>query len=263
MSVGGLLVEVDRKPIRNLHIKVYPPDGAVRAAVPASMDDEALRLAVIERLGWIRRQQHSLREQPREPLRRMVAGESHWVWGRKHRLRIVEDGAHTPVVLRGGWLELHVSAGADPSTRERRLLEWYRTQLRAALPSLTQRWCERLDLAAPSTGIKRMRTKWGSCNPERGSLWLNLELAKKPPACLEYVLVHELLHLIERNHTPRFFALMDRHLPGWRLRQSELNAQPLAHEVTWGWSAGAADAPVRGVEPCETDRRASRAHPAP
>ena len=244
MRVSELDVEVVRKDIKNLHIGVYPPAGRVRVAAPNSLDDEAVRLAVVSRLAWIRRKRHQVQEQARQSRREMVDGEAHYVWGRRYRLRVAEDGGRGRVELKGGdWLELHVPKGADQGTRGRRLTEWYRQQIKAEIPSLVEKWSPVLSVEPPAWGVRRMKTRWGTCNPQRRRIWLNLELAKKPPACLEFVVVHEMIHLLERNHTPRFYELMDCFMPSWRTRREILNREPLGDE---DWSHGPSpDSPPR------------------
>lgn len=234
VRVGGLEVDVVRKAIKHLHVGVYPPAGRVRVAAPLAVSDDAVRLAVVNRLAWIRRQQAQFVAQPRQAAREMVSGESHHVFGRRLRLRVVEHDGRGVVEPRGRTvLELRVPRGADRAARERLLHRWYRAQLRARIPRLVDRWQAVLGVRVAAWGVRRMRTRWGSCNVDARRVWLNLELAKKPEPCLEYVVAHELAHLVERLHTDRFTALLDRHLPDWRYRRRALNAEPLAHEA-WG-----------------------------
>jgi predicted metal-dependent hydrolase len=232
--VGGLHVSVVRKPIKNLHLGVYPPDGRVRVAAPVAVSDAAVRVAVIGRLRWIKQKQAGFERQSRESAREMTSGESHFYRGRRYRLQVVESDGAARVELRGHTaVVLHVHAGWTTEDRERLLQRWYRDRLREIVSPLLTRWQDDLGVEVREWGIKRMKTKWGSCNPEARRIWLNLELIKKPPACLEYVLVHELTHLVVAKHDDRFLRLMDRHLPTWRGRRAELNATPLAKEA-WG-----------------------------
>lgn len=234
LRVAGVQVDVVRKAIKHLHVGVYPPAGRVRVAAPLAVSDDAVRLAVVNRLAWIRRQQAQFAAQPRQGEREMVSGESHYVFGRRRRLRVIEHDARGVVDPRGRTvLELRVPRGADRDARARLLDRWYRAQLRVRIPPLLDRWQDALGVCAAAWGVRRMRTRWGSCNVAARRVWLNLELAKKPEPCLEYVVAHELAHLVERLHTDRFTALLDRHLPDWRHRRRMLNAEPLAHEV-WG-----------------------------
>ncbi len=234
LTVSGLRVSVVRKAIKNLHLGVYPPDGRVRVAAPLAVSDAAVRVAVIGKLSWIKRQQASFELQARESRREMVSGESHYYRGRRYRLQVVETEGTPRVELNGQQtLTLHVRPGSTTDDREQLLQRWYRARLRDLVPQLLDKWQNALDVTVREWGIKRMKTKWGSCNSNAKRIWLNLELIKKPPACLEYVLVHELTHLLARNHDAQFLGLMDRHLPTWRRHRTELNATPLAEEV-WG-----------------------------
>jgi predicted metal-dependent hydrolase len=237
LTVAGINVDVVRKDIKNLHIGVYPPVGRVRVAAPDRLDDEAVRLAVIQRLPWIKRQRKQLQTATRQSERDMVSGETHHVWGIGHRLVVVERPGPRRVSVTGSHrLTLAVPAETDTETRRRVLEDWYRAELRAQLPALIARWEPRVGREVAHFQIKRMKTKWGSCNPDAGRLWFNVELAKKHPLCLEYIVVHEMAHLIERSHGDRFTALMDNLLPDWRTRRDELNGAPLAHEK---WSKAA------------------------
>ncbi len=224
-------MEVVRKDIKNLHLAVYPPHGRVRVAVPLRVSDETVRLAVISRLGWIRRQQSTLDQQERQSEREMVTGESHFVQGRRYRLDVIEQDGPASVVIRNSkTLELRVRPGTDRQKREEVFWRWYRQLLREQIPDLLAKWEPVVGVRVASSGIKRMKTRWGTCNTEAQRIWLNLELAKKPPACLEYILVHEMVHLLERHHNDRFRAYMDEFMPQWRLYREELNRAPLAHE---------------------------------
>ncbi|MCG5531465.1 M48 family metallopeptidase [Halorhodospira halochloris] len=235
IEVSGIPVEIRRKAIKNLHVGVYPPDGKVRVAAPPHLDDEAVRLAIVSRLGWIRRQQQGFARQARESAREMVTGESHYFGGRRYRLDVVERPGNPRVrVVNNSTLELQVRPGADRAARQHTLDRWYRRQLKARIPELLAAWEPVVGVGVSDCRIKRMKTRWGSCNIEARRVWLNLELAKKSPRCLEYILVHEMVHLLERHHTERFRALMDQCMPDWRLRKDELNETPLAHEE-WGY----------------------------
>ena len=235
ITVSGLDVQVVRKSIKNLHLGVYPPAGRVRVAAPLSVSDNAVRLAVVEKLGWIKRQRARFETQPRQSEREMVSGESHYYLGRRYRLRVKEHDAPARVIFGNRtFLELHVRPSTDARGRERLLHEWYRASLRSLIPPLVGRWEKILGVKASAWGIRKMKTKWGSCSVESRRIWLNLELAKKPLQCLEYLIVHELAHLLERHHNDRFIGLLDRHLPHWRRSRNELNSAPLAHE-TWNY----------------------------
>lgn len=231
LSVGGLRIDVIRKPIKNLHVGVYPPHGRVRVAAPLAVSDDAVRLAVVTRLPWIKRQRARFAAQPRQSERAYVSGETHYFMGRPYRLRLIEGARAGHVHVRSSKaLDLFVRTGSDRAIRERIFHKWYREELRLQATPLIEKWSAKLVLPQPVWGIKRMKTKWGVCNVNAGRIWLNLELAKKPPQSLEYVVVHEMLHFLERQHSDRFVALMDGALPNWRMIRAELNAEPLADE---------------------------------
>jgi len=231
IEVRGIPVEVVRKDIKNLHLGVYPPDGRVRVAVPLRLDDETVRLAVISRLKWIRRQQDAFECQDRQSQREMVTGESHYVEGRRYRLSVLEHEGPAVVCLPNNKaLELRVPPGTSRDRREAVLHRWYRQRLREQIPQLIAKWEPEIGVTVAEWSIKKMKTRWGTCNIDARRLWLNLELAKKPASCLEYILVHEMVHLLERHHNERFKQLMDRVMPQWRLYREELNRAPLSHE---------------------------------
>ncbi len=232
-TVSGIKVDVVRKDIKNLHLGVYPPQGRVRVAAPLVISDEAVRLAVIDKLGWIRRQQAKFAAQPRQSQREMVNGESHYFLGYRYRLRVHEQPGKQYVAIRGmASLDLFVNPGRTTEQREAVLLRWYRQQLNELIPPLLEQWQAKLGVQVNAWGVKRMKTKWGSCNPATGRVWFNLELAKKPAPCLEYIVVHELAHLLERHHNECFTALLDTHLPQWRQYREMLNTSPLS-DADW------------------------------
>jgi len=229
ISVSGIDAEIIYKTIKHIHISVYPPDGRVRVAVPHRIDDEAVRLAIIQRLPWIRKQQLRLRSTLRQSERRMVSGETHYVWGERYLLDVSRTGRHR-IELDQRTLWLIAPPSADSAARLRLLERWYRKQLLDALPNLIDKWQAIIGEQAASVEVRRMKTKWGSCTPDKRTIRLNLDLATKCPRCLEYVLVHELIHLKERAHSARFHAMLDKYLPDWRQRRDMLNAVPLKHE---------------------------------
>jgi predicted metal-dependent hydrolase len=231
ITVGGVRVDIVRKDIKNLHLGVYPPNGRVRVATPLRVSDDAVRLAVVGKLGWIKRQRARFDEQPRQSAREMEHGESHYFLGRRYRLRVVaHDGPPDVQIRNGASIELRMRAGASPEQREQALQRWYRRQLSTLLPVMVEKWRAKLGVDLDEWRLRRMKTKWGTCNVAASRIWLNSELAKKPIACVEYLVVHELAHLIERRHNDRFVSILDEHLPNWRRRRDELNATPLAHE---------------------------------
>ena len=230
IEVAGTPVEIVRKHVKNLHIGVYPPNGRVRVAAPLHFDDAALRMAVISRLPWIRRKQTEFRHQERQSQREFVSGESHYFEGRRYRLEVLErDGRQGVCLPNRTTMELRVRPGTGREKREEILERWYREQLRGRVPALLEKWEPKLGVQASEVRIRKMKTRWGTCNSEAGRIWLNLELAKKPLPCTEYIVVHELAHLVERNHDGRFRNLMGRSLPQWNLYRDQLNQAPLAH----------------------------------
>lgn len=229
--VSGITVDVVRKAIKNLHLGVYPPNGRVRVAAPVSMNDDAIRLAVVSRLSWIKRQRKNFLSQPRQSARKYVSGESHYYLGRCYRLSVSEGGRATKTgIVNGGKISMTIRPGASSEDRERAFLNWCRRELKSLAAPLIDKWAKKMALPTPQWGVKRMKTKWGSCNAEAGRIWLNLELIKKPVSCLEYIIVHELAHFQERHHDDRFIAVMDNLMPDWRLRRDELSAAPLGHD---------------------------------
>jgi len=233
INVNGLVVDVVRKNIKNLHLAVYPPNGRVRVAAPLRVNDEAVSMAVIARLGWIKRQQAKFTKQERETRREYVNGESHYFLGNRYLLNIVEDSPAGKVVIRNKKkIDLYVRSNSDSAQRERIMLSWYRAHLRASIPPLIEKWEKILGVRVDNWGIKQMKTKWGTCNIPKRHIWINLELAKKSEDCLEYIVVHEMMHLLERHHNDKFLALMNKFMPSWELHRSELNHAPLGH-VDW------------------------------
>jgi predicted metal-dependent hydrolase len=232
ITVSGVRVEIVRKNIKNLHLGVYPPAGRVRVAAPVRVSNEAVRLAVVGKLGWIKRQRARFERQPRQSAREMVSGESHYFSGRRYRLCVYATGGPAKVVIRNNsTIELHARVGASVEIRRKVLMNWYRQHLKDAVPPLLEKWQKRLGVEASSFGVKKMKTKWGTCSVDARRIWINLELAKKSTDCLEYVVMHELVHLLAKHHDDRFIAIMDKHLPRWRSLREELNCLPLAHEA--------------------------------
>ena len=230
LTVAGIDVDVIFKDIKNLHIGVYPPMGRVRVAAPEQLNDDQVRLAVVQRLPWIRRQREQLQAAQRQSIREMVTGESHYIWGSRYRLKIIERSGRPHIEIDGDRLLLYVSEGTSTERRRELLDRWYREQLRRAIPDVLGKWEPKVAVTVPKWSIRRMKTKWGSCNRETGHIRFNVELAKKHPECLEYVVVHEMTHLLERGHGERFTELMDKVLPDWRARRDRLNEAPLGHE---------------------------------
>lgn len=234
IELGGVVLDVVRKDIRNVHLSVYPPTGRVRIAAPARMTLETIRLFAIGKLGWIRQQQQKLREQDRETPREYIDRESHFVWGRRVLLTLAEVDAPATVQLRHARLLVTVRAGTDRDGREAIVSHWCRQILKAEVQPMIAIWAPRIGVDVAAFHVQQMKTKWGSCNPIARTLRLNTELAKKPLPCLEYIVVHEMCHLLEPTHGPRFLALMDRFLPDWRDTRALLNSLPARHE-RWGY----------------------------
>jgi hypothetical protein len=233
--VNGIVVDVVRKDIKNLHLAVYPPNGRVRVAVPLLVNDEAVRMAVVARLGWIKRQRIKFREQEREPKLEYVNGESHYFLGNRYLLNLVENSRAGKVEIRNKKkIDLYTRPNSLRIQRERTMSTWYRNYLRHVVPPLIAKWGKVIDVEAADWGIKQMKTKWGACNTRQRRIWINLELAKKSEACLEYIVVHEMVHLLERHHNERFLELMNKFMPRWKYYRAELNRAPLGN-VDWDY----------------------------
>lgn len=230
LTVGNVGVDVVYKDIKNLHISVYPPVGRVRVAAPTRTDEDTIRLAVVQRLPWIKRQREQLQNADRQTQRQMVSGESHYVWGQRYLLDVSRTGGNHRVEPKGNTLWLVAPEGTDADSRRAVLDRWYARELKAAVPPLLKAWQPIIGVETGKIVARRMKTKWGTCVPHSRTIWLNPELAKKNPRCLEYIVVHELIHLLERGHGERFVVLMDQFLPDWRARRDELNEAPLADE---------------------------------
>lgn len=230
IDLGDMRIEVLRKDIKNLHLSVLPPHGRVRVAAPRQMNLDTIRVFVISKLEWIRRQQRKMDAQQREAPREYLDRESHYVWGRRYLLKRIEEKAAPSVELRHSRLVLQVRPGTDEA-RSREILEvWYREQVRLAVPSLIAKWEPVMGVKVGRVFVQRMKTRWGSCNPESQSIRLNTDLAKKPPECLEYIMVHEMAHLLEPTHNPRFRSLMNLFMPQSQHLKDELNRLPVRHE---------------------------------
>ena len=237
IKLGEIAVDVVLKDIKNVYLSVYPPTGRVRITAPEHMNLDTVRVFAVSKLAWIQKQQTKHREQEREPVREYLDRESHYVWGRRYLLRIEEVGGAPAVELKARKMILRTRPGASTEARETVVSKWYREQLRAAVPDLLTKWEPIIGVSVERFFVRKMKTKWGSCNPARRSIRLNTDLAKKPAYFLEYVLVHELTHLLEKTHNHRFTALMDQFIPQWRDYREMLNTSPLTHE-DWGYGGG-------------------------
>lgn len=229
LKLAGVAIHVDRKPVKHLHLGVYPPDGRVRVVAPEAMSAEAIRLFAIGKLAWIRRQQAKFAAQLREPAPEYLPRESHYVWGRRYLLAVHEVDQAPSVELRPRRLQLNLRAGSSAARREALLEEWYRNLLREAAAPLIAKWQPLLKVKVRGMFVQRMKTRWGSCNPVARTIRLNTELARKPIQFLEYVIVHEMAHIRVPTHGPRFVALMDQAVPHWRDLREALNQLPLHH----------------------------------
>ena len=230
LLLGEIAVDVVLKDIKNIHLSVHPPLGKVRIAAPLRMDLDTIRVFAITKLAWIKNQQKKLREQERETPREYLDRESHYLWGKRYLLRLVEKDAAPSVELKHTKMVLQLRPAASHEKKQEVLDAWYREQLKVAFPPLVAKWEKKLGVKVGKVFVQKMKTKWGSCNPVTGNIRLNTDLAKKPPACLEYIVAHELAHLRERHHNDLFTALMDVHMPQWRQYREMLNSLPLAHQ---------------------------------
>jgi len=232
--VNDIKIDVVRKDIKNLHLAVYPPSGRVRIAAPLKVDDEAVRLFAISKLSWIKKNQAKYINQERQSERKFISGESHYFKGQRYILNVVYHTGYPKVRIRNKkYIDLQVKDVYTAMQREKVMTNWYRKSLKEQIPALIEKWQKVVGVDDVQWEVKKMKTKWGTCNREAKRIWLNLELAKKPERCLEYIIVHEIVHILERNHTERFVAIMDKTMPPWREYKKELNQFPLAHEV---WS---------------------------
>jgi len=232
IQLGDITVEVILKDIKNIHLSVYPPTGRVRISAPQHMDLETIRIYAISKVGWIKEQQQKFNQQDRETPREYLERESHYLWGNRFLLQIVEVEQIPTVELSHKRIILKVRPGMDQAKRQSVMDEWYRRQVRQEALPMIEKWEQKLGVRIKRLYIQRMKTHWGSCKPDTGNIRLNTELAKKPRECLEYIVVHELTHLIESTHNNRFVALMDQNMPHWRQIRDELNRAPLGH-VEW------------------------------
>jgi len=227
---SNLNIDVVRKDIKNMHLAVYPPTGRVRIAAPLRIDDEAVRLFAISKIAWIRKHQRNFVEQDRQSSREFKQRESHYFQGKRYLLRITEHDAPAKVLLKTKtYIDLFVRPGSTTEQKQIIINEWYRSELKKLIPVIIEKWEQKIGVEVHDWKVKKMKTKWGTCNIEKKRIWINLELAKKPIHCLEYIIVHEMLHLIERHHNERFLALMEKYMPQWKFFKEELNRLPVSH----------------------------------
>ena len=230
IQLGDIAVDVVLKEIKNVHLSVYPPTGRVRISAPSRMSLDTIRIFAISKLAWIKQQQKKLLEQDRETPREYLNRESHYVWGKRYLLTVVESDQVPAVELKHSRIILRVRPGTDEGKRQAIVEEWFREELKDAVPPLLAKWEPVLGVKVQRFFVQRMKTKWGSCSPGARTIRLNTELTKKPRECLEYIIVHELAHLQEPTHNTHFVAIMDRLIPQWRFRRQQLNRLPVRHE---------------------------------
>lgn len=231
IQLGDITIAMTRKDIKNVHLSVHPPSGRVTLVAPLATRPEVARAYAASKIGWIRDQQAKLLGQARETPRQFVERESHYLWGRRYLLSIVEKDVKPSVRLDHRRITLTVRPGSSPAKREEVMQEWHRSLLHEAVPPLIRKWEAKLGVEVAGYFLQRMKTKWGGCNPRQRNIRLNTELVKKPKDLLEYVVIHEMVHLIEPKHSERFVAKMTEYYPTWRDARAELNELPLAAEV--------------------------------
>jgi predicted metal-dependent hydrolase len=233
IAVSNIQIDVIRKDIKNIHLAVYPPAGRVRISVPLSVNEDAIRLFVISKLGWIKQKQRQFKGQDRITPREYKDRESHYFFGDRYLLNVIETDLAPKVSIRNKtYVDLFVKPKTPTHTRHKIMEEWYRREIKKMIPNLIEKWEDRMGIHIDDWRVKRMKTRWGSCNIGKKRIWINLELAKKPDRCLEYVIVHEMVHLFERKHNDRFIKLIDEFMPNWRGHRDELNRLPISH-VDW------------------------------
>jgi len=230
IELGEITADVTFKDIKNIHLSVYPPNGKVKISAPLRMDIDKIRIFAISKLSWIKQQQRKLQEQERETPREYLNRESHYVWGRRYLLEIIEADRAPSVELKHKKMVLSVRPGADDAKKQDVIDAWYREQLKKAAYPMISKWEPRIGVKVERLFVRRMKTKWGSCNHNACNILLNTELAKKPRVCLEYIVVHELAHILEPTHNARFVALMDKFMPKWEFYRDKLNQLPVSHE---------------------------------
>ncbi|GAB4020513.1 SprT family zinc-dependent metalloprotease [Spirosoma migulaei] len=235
ITISNIDIDVVRKKIKNIHLAVYPPTGRVRIAAPLTVDDDAIRLFIISKLSWIKRNQRKFEAQERISKREYKQRESHYFKGRRYLLNIIETKGKQRVEIKNKkLLNLYERQNTSTMKRHEILTEWYRDELKKQIPSIIHKWEKVLNVNVAEWQVKQMKTKWGSCTIEKKRIWINLELAKKPEQCLEYIIVHEMVHLLERLHNERFLYFMETYLPSWKQFKTELNRLPVSH-VDWSY----------------------------
>jgi predicted metal-dependent hydrolase len=230
LKFGDITVDVVLKNIKNVYLSVQPPRGRVHISAPSRMSLDNIRMFAISKLDWIKKQQKKLRDQERETPSEYLDRESYYVWGKRYLLSVIVGKGASSIELKHDQMLMYVRPGTNKKRHQVLLEGWYRGQLKSAVPPLITKWEPLLGVEVNQFFVRRMKTKWGSCNPKAGNIRLNTQLATKPPECLEYIIVHEMMHLLEPTHNSRFRALMDRFMPNWQFRNDQLNLLPLRHE---------------------------------
>jgi predicted metal-dependent hydrolase len=233
ITLGDLSVDVTQKDIKNVHLSVYPPSGKVKISAPLRMDMDTIRVFAISKLTWIKKQQNKFNSQAREAPRECIVRESHYHLGKRYLLKVIKHNAPPRVNIKHDTIEMYIRPQTSQKKRQEILDKWYRKELQQIAPVVIARYEKEMDVKVSDFGIKKMRTRWGTCNRNRKRVWLNLELAKKPREHIEYIIVHEMVHLLEKHHNDRFIAFMDKFLPKWRHYKEGLNRIPLRYE---NWS---------------------------
>lgn len=234
IELGNIKIDVELKNIKNIHLSVYPPNGKVKISAPERMDLDTIRVFTISKLKWIKKQQEAFRNQDRETPREYLTKESHYFKGKRYLLKVIEHNAKPKVILKHSAIELYIRPNSTIEKRKQILDEWYRAELKKIVPKIIEKWEKKIGVKSNEFGIKKMKTKWGTCNTKAKRIWLNLEIAKKPFECLEYIIVHELVHLLERRHNEKFVKYMNEFMPKWRFYREELNRLPFSH-VDWNY----------------------------
>lgn len=230
IDIGDCTIDIVRKNIKHLHLSVYPPTGRIRIATPLNVDDETVRLFAISKLAWIKRNRRNFEKQEREAPRVFKERESHYFNGQRYLLRIKEHTGAPKIELKTKtYIDLFVKPTTTIAERKKLLNDWYRNALKSEIPEIIKKWEKIINVSVEDWGVKQMKTKWGTCNIEAKRIWLNLELAKKPTICLEYIIVHEMIHLLERHHNAHFIMYLDKFMPKWKLNKEELNKLPVSH----------------------------------
>ncbi|MBM7871604.1 putative metal-dependent hydrolase [Clostridium pascui] len=223
LIIDDIEIWVQKKKIKNIYLRVAAPQGRVQVSAPKNMKDEAIKMFLISKMPWIKKHKDKYKNQPKQCIREYVSGESVYLWGKKYALEVLYSNKQNNIKINGDRLILQVRENSTVDQREKLLNEWYRENIKSEIPEYLEKWQKIIGVTAEEWGVKNMKTRWGTCNVRDKRIWLNLQLTKKPPKCLEYVIVHELVHLLEKNHNNIFIGYMDKFMPNWRIIKKELN----------------------------------------